>query len=42
MTEEWMQDPEFRAEYERVAREEMPALDAKLKEARDAELKSKQ
>lgn len=30
MIEKWMQDPEFRAEYERLEREEMPMLDAIL------------
>lgn len=30
MMAKWMQDPEFKAEYERIEREEMPMLDAIL------------
>lgn len=30
MREEWMKDPEFKAEYERLEREEMPMLDTIL------------
>jgi DNA-binding XRE family transcriptional regulator len=30
MVEQWMQQPEFKAEYDRIEREEMPMLDAIL------------
>ena len=30
MVAKWMQDPAFKAEYERIEREEMPMLDAIL------------
>lgn len=42
MKEKWMQDPEFRAEYERIEREEMPALDAILKARKEANLTQKE
>ncbi|MDR0577034.1 MAG: helix-turn-helix transcriptional regulator [Candidatus Accumulibacter sp.] len=38
MLAEWMKDPAFRAEYERIEREEMPMLDAILKARREAGL----
>lgn len=36
MVAEWMKNPEFRAEYERIEREEMPMLDAILKARAEA------
>lgn len=38
MIAKWMEDPEFRAELERLEREEMPMLDAILKARREAGL----
>lgn len=38
MVAQWMQDPEFRAELERVEREEMPMLDAILTLRKEAGL----
>jgi predicted transcriptional regulator len=35
---EWMKDPAFRAEYERIERDEMPMLDAILAARKDAGL----
>lgn len=42
MKDKWMQDPEFRAEYERIEREEMPALDAILKARKEAKITQKE
>ena len=36
MVAKWMEDPAFRAEYERIEREEMPMLDAILKARAEA------
>lgn len=36
MRAKWMEDPEFRAEFERIERDEMPMLDAILKARREA------
>ena len=36
MVSEWMKNPEFRAELERIERDEMPMLDAILKARREA------
>jgi DNA-binding XRE family transcriptional regulator len=38
MVAQWMQDPTFRAEYERIEREEMPMLDAILAARKEAGL----
>jgi predicted transcriptional regulator len=38
MVAEWMKDPAFRAEYERIERDEMPMLDAILAARKDAGL----
>ena len=38
MVAQWMQDPAFRAEYERIEREEMPMLDAILAARKEAGL----
>jgi DNA-binding XRE family transcriptional regulator len=38
MREEWLQDPAFKAEYERIEREEMPALDMILQARKEANL----
>lgn len=38
MVAKWMQDPAFKAEYERIEREEMPMLDAILAARREAGL----
>ncbi len=38
MVAEWMKDPAFRAEYERIERDEMPMLDAILKARAEAGL----
>lgn len=38
MKAQWMQNPEFRAEYERIEREEMPMLDAILAARKEAGL----
>jgi DNA-binding XRE family transcriptional regulator len=38
MRAQWMQDPEFRAEFERVERDEMPMFDAILKARKEAGL----
>lgn len=38
MVAKWMKNPEFRAEYERIEREEMPMLDAILKARAEAGL----
>lgn len=38
MRSEWMKDPEFRAEYERIEREEMPMFDAILAARKEAGL----
>ena len=41
MVASWMQDPDFRAEYERLEREEGPMLDAILNARREAGLTSR-
>lgn len=38
MVANWLKDPAFKAEYERIEREEMPMLDAILSVRRDAKL----
>jgi len=38
MRAQWMQDPEFRAEFERIEREEMPMFDAILAARKEAGL----
>jgi ribosome-binding protein aMBF1 (putative translation factor) len=38
MVVEWMKDPEFKAEYERIEREEMPMLDMILAARRESGL----
>jgi len=38
MVAEWMKNPEFRAEYERIEHDEMPMLDAILKARAEAGL----
>jgi predicted transcriptional regulator len=38
MVAKWMQDPAFKAEYERIEREEMPMLDAILSVRKQAKL----
>lgn len=38
MVAKWMKDPAFRAEYERIERDEMPMLDAILAARKDAGL----
>ena len=38
MVANWMKDPAFKAEYERIEREEMPMMDAILSVRRDAKL----
>lgn len=38
MREEMLKDPEVRAEYERIEREEMPMLDAILKARKEAKM----
>jgi predicted transcriptional regulator len=38
MRAKWIQDPEFRAEFERIEREEMPMFDAILKARKEAGL----
>lgn len=38
MVAKWMKDPEFRAEYERIEREEMPMFDAILAARKEAGL----
>jgi predicted transcriptional regulator len=38
MVAQWMQDPEFRAEHERIEREEMPMFDAILAARKEAGL----
>lgn len=38
MVAQWMEDPEIRAEVERLEREEMPMLDAILKVRRESKL----
>lgn len=35
MVSEWMKDPKFKAEYDRIEREEMPMLDMLLKARRE-------
>lgn len=42
MVERWMNDPEIRAEVERLEREEMPLLDAVLSARREAGLSQAQ
>jgi hypothetical protein len=38
MVAKWMKDPAFKAEYERIEREEMPMLDAILSVRKQAKL----